>query len=136
MTDNHVEDSNLAEEFRNLGKNLVGATRAAWDSPQRQKLQQEIESGLQDVRDAIRKEAENWGESTTAQRLREDVENVSERVRSSDIENTLRRELLAALHNVNQELEKLTERWVPGEQGGSVPPASDEGQDADLGGHE
>lgn len=133
MTDNQVDESKLADEFRNLGKNLVGATRAAWDSPQRYKLQQEIEKGLGEVREVITKEAENWGDSSTAQKLREDVENVSERVRSSDFENTLRRELLAALHTVNLELEKLSERWSSGEQGGSVPPASDEGQDVDQG---
>ena len=35
-------DGNLAEELGSLGKNLIGVLRAAWERPERQKLQQEV----------------------------------------------------------------------------------------------
>lgn len=121
MSENQTDESGLSDEFRNFGKNLVKASQAAWDSPQRRRLQEEIESGLNEVRNVINRETDQLVASPTTQKLKKDIDDFSERVRSSDVENTIRSELLDALRTVNLELEKLTERWSSGSQNESVP---------------
>jgi hypothetical protein len=113
MSEDKKPESSLTEEFRSLGKNLIDAAHATWDSPERQKLQKEIEDGMLEFRDAVNKEAEHWNESPTAQRLRADAENLGERVRSSEIEGKIRDELLIVLKSANLELENLANRWSP-----------------------
>lgn len=111
MSENKISEDNLKEEFRKLGKNLADTARAAWDNPERKKLQQEIEEGLSEMRGSLSREYEHFRQSPAAQRLKKDVQDIGERVRNSEIEGKIRNELIIALHQVNIELENLTTRW-------------------------
>jgi hypothetical protein len=122
-------EENLTEEFRNLGKNLMEAVRAAWESPERRKLQQEIHSGLNELGATIRKEAESIGESPAGQRIKSEVKDAQQRIRSGEVEARVRDELLSALKTVNTELQKVIDSWAKqegqGEQtGGASSPAA------------
>lgn len=112
MNTEKESEGNLSEEFRKLGKNLVDAAQSAWESPERKKLQSEIEQGLSEFQGAMKEEIDHWRESPTAQRVKADIEDVSERVRSSEIEKNIREELLVALRSANSELEKIASRWT------------------------
>ena len=112
----------LTDEFRTLGKNLVEAMRTAWESPERKRLQEEIESGLNEFGATLRQEGETFRESPTGQRLKSDFENIQERIRTGEAENRIRQELLNALKSINAELSKITERWSgPASQDESKP---------------
>lgn len=111
MSEEKPGEGNLTEEFRKLGKNLVDAARAAWDNPERQRLQGEIERGLTEMRDSMRKEYEYWRESPTGQKVRQDVSNIGEKIRESDIENKVRGEMISTLHQLNEELQNIANRW-------------------------
>ena len=111
MSDNQPPEENLAEEFRNLGKNLADALRTGWESPERKRLQQEIESGLTDLGTTLKREVENFSSSPTGQQLKTDVEQLHERVRSGEAQEKVRQELLNALKTANAELKRVINQW-------------------------
>jgi hypothetical protein len=100
-------ESGLTNELGILGKNLIGVLRAAWDRPERQKLQQEIEGGINELGNTLRKEAKNVTENPVSQRIKSEVDDLSSRVRSGQLEGKVRDELVNALHLLNTELEKV-----------------------------
>lgn len=120
------EEGRLSEEFRQLGKNLVEAIRSAWDSPERKRFQQELETGLQELGSSLRKEAHEISQSPTGQRIKSDVEDVTQRIKTGEAQQQVREDLLSALQTLNRELQKVVERNVPsqGQEGSpQSPPA-------------
>ena len=115
MTEDQQTENNLSDEFRNLGHNLMTALRSAWDNPEREKLQQEIEAGLEEFTSTVKEEVDHFSESPTGQRLRSDIGNLQERVRSGEVETRIRDDLINALRTVNNELEKATSKMPPAE---------------------
>lgn len=100
----------LAGEFHELGKNLQGILRAAWESEERKKLQEELRLGLSDLGNMVNQAANEFQSSPTGQRIKEDMEDFQQRVRSGEVENKVREEILSALRMVNSELEKVSFR--------------------------
>ncbi len=111
MSENKAPENDIAEEFRNLGKNLAEAMRTAWESPERKRFQQEIEDGINAMGTTLRNEFENFIESPTGQRLRSDVKGIGEQIRTSEAQQRAREELLAALQRANIEIQRATQRW-------------------------
>jgi hypothetical protein len=126
MSENPTPENDLVNEFRTLGKNLVEALRTTWESPERKKLEKEISDGLNDLANTLRTEANQLKDSPAGQRLKSDIDDLRQRVRSGEVENQVRSELLGALRTVNQELQKVTSRW--GESNASQPPDADPGE--------
>jgi hypothetical protein len=91
--DNPERPNDIADEFRQLGENLVQALRSAWESPERQKLQDEIEAGLDQFATTIKQEADSFQESPTGQRLKSDIEDFRQRVESGEVVDKARDEL-------------------------------------------
>lgn len=104
-------EDRLKDEFRLLGENLVNTLRSAWDSPERKRLQGELESSVNELGSTLRREVEHFKESPTGQQLKSDVEDLGERVRTGEAEAKLREEILSALQIINAELEKFSQRW-------------------------
>jgi hypothetical protein len=111
MTNQSSQNENLADEFQALGKNLVDVMRAAWESPERKRLQQEIESGLQELETTIKREAETFSNSPTGERLKQDVSKLGEKINTSDTPELIRQELIKALQTANFELQNIINRW-------------------------
>ncbi len=114
MNDTPHEESDLAEEFRQLGKNLVDTMRLAWDSPERKKLQNEIEAGLANVAASLKKEADEFTASAHGQEIKEEIDNMRRRWESGETEIKARQELLNAVRLANNELQKWAEKWQKG----------------------
>jgi hypothetical protein len=111
MSENMPPENDIAEEFRNLGKNLADALRTAWESPERKKFQQEIENGINEMGATLSKEFGTFIESPTGQRLRSDMEDLGEHLRTGETQQHAREELLAALKRANIEIQRATARW-------------------------
>lgn len=105
MTEDKQSEYNLSDEFRNLGHNLMNVMRAAWDNPEREKLQQEIEAGLEELTSTVKEEVDHFNQSPTGQRIKSDIGELQERVKSGEIETKVRDDLLNALRTINAELE-------------------------------
>jgi hypothetical protein len=110
----HHEEGDLAEELRQLGKNLVYTLRMAWDSPERQKLQNEIEAGLADVAAVFKKEADEFGASASGQHIKEEIDDMRRRWETGETETKARQELMNAIRLANNELQKWSDKWQKG----------------------
>lgn len=111
MTETQKPENQLAEEFRNLGQNLINTLQSAWETPERKKLQQDLEVCLTELASTIKQETEAFSESPTGQRLKADAEQIREKVESGEAETRLREGLVQALRSVNAELEKASASW-------------------------
>ena len=121
MSENEPSENDLTEEFRKLGKNLADALRTAWESPERKKFQQEIENGINEMGVTLTNEFGTFMESSTGQRLKSDVQDIGEKIRTSEAQQRARDELLNALKRANIEIQQATERWSTSEGEPSVP---------------
>lgn len=125
MADQKPPESDIADEFRNLSKNLSEALHAAWDRPERRKFQQDLEKGLTELGSTLKREVEHLAEHPASQRIRSEAEEVASRVRSGEVEQKARSELINALRMVNNELQKFINNQ-PSSQPGPESPVDEE----------
>jgi hypothetical protein len=126
MTDNPQPEGNLEDEFQALGKNLVAALRAAWDTPERKRVQEQLITGMNELGTTLKHEADNFSTSPAGQQIKNGVEQVSERLRNAETQEKVRLELLNALKSANNELQKVIDRWSAWSAGSSEDNASQE----------
>lgn len=108
MTEQQNED--LGAEFRAFGENLKAMLRAAWDRPERQQLQAEIERGLTELGTTLRQTADEFSQSEVGQRVKTEVDDLRERVERGEVDKKVREDLGKALRTVNAELQKLADQ--------------------------
>lgn len=120
MGDADKPQGDLSAEFRALGENLMAIFHAAWESPQRETLQQEVEAGLANVAATLNKASAQFAQSPAGQRLRAEFKDVQERVHSGDVEAKARAELLSALRKINAELSNFAGRASASQSGDSA----------------
>ncbi len=106
----------LAAEFRALGKNLKDLLRSAWQSPERARLQKEIENGLAEVTASLSQAFSEFEESPSGQRLKEEIQGLQTRLQSGELEKDLREQLLSILRKVNEEIAKTSPHTPPAEE--------------------
>lgn len=111
MSDNQPPEENLLDEFRKLGNTLANVLKTGWERPERKKLQNDIESGLKELGETLKHGVEEFESSSTGQTLKSDFQDFGERFRSGEVETRVREEILNALRNVNNELQKVAENW-------------------------
>jgi len=116
----------LGDELRALGANLRAMLHAAWESDERKRAQQEIETGLEDLARTLKSAGQEFSASPTGQRLKADVHDLHERLRTSQVDVRVREELVAALRRVNDELDKAARAWSV-ERGDAPKPETDAG---------
>jgi hypothetical protein len=112
MTEKPESEENLAQEFHVLGKNLVSALRAVWEAPERKRIQQDVASGLNELGNTLKREADYLANSQTGQQIRNGVDQFGEHIRNAEAQEKIRTELLNALKTVNTELQKVVDRWT------------------------
>lgn len=105
------ESTELKEEFRKLGENLVDNLKALWEHPETEEIRSEFKQGLHQLGDTINQMANDFSESPTGKKLQEDTRDFGEKVRSGEVESKVRDELVRALNTINVELEKVQENW-------------------------
>lgn len=111
MTEKPSTEEGLAEEFQALGKNLMEALRAAWEKPERKRVQEQVMTGLNELGSTLKREADHFAASSAGQQIKNGVEQVGERLRSEEAQEKIRQELLSALQSANAELQKVIDRW-------------------------
>jgi ElaB/YqjD/DUF883 family membrane-anchored ribosome-binding protein len=110
MSDQTGTESDLVAEFRQFTENLKTAIQTAWESPGRQQLQADLQEGLEDMRQTFNQMASDFAESDTGQQLKSDLSELGERVRSGELEDKVRSDLVQLLKRVNQELESASDK--------------------------
>jgi len=121
MSEPNPQESNLSEEISNLGKNLSAFFQSAWASPERQRVQKEIEESLTEVGDELSKAADEFAQSETGKQLKSDLRDLNRRIESGELQKKAKNELLDALRKASAELEKASNRWSEEDKGPDVP---------------
>jgi hypothetical protein len=112
MTESQNTPDDLGEELRALGATLREMLKTAWESDERKRAQQEIETGLEDLARTLRTVGQEFSASPTGQRLKADMHDLHERLRASQVDDQVRQELVSALRRVNEELSKAARAWA------------------------
>ena len=105
----------LLDELKSFGINLKEALRTVWESQERKTVQSELETGLKNLGSALDQAATEFRESGMGQQIKEDVEDLQERLRQKEIDTKVRTELFGILRTVNTELENLVAHKTPPE---------------------
>src|SRR5687768_4528306 len=106
MSDQSPE-GDLSSELERLGQNLKEAAKAAWESEESRKLQGELKTGIAALEAGLAQAAMEAASSNMGQRVRAEVDELGQRVKSGEVEQRLRKDLLSALRTVNGELQKF-----------------------------
>lgn len=96
----------IAAELRALGDNLKDLLRSIWESEERRRMQQEVETGLQDLGTKLDQAVTEFRESPSGKQFQVDVEELKARVNSGEVAAEIRAGVLEALRSVNAELSK------------------------------
>ncbi len=111
MQEPNQNNSSIRDEFRALGDHLKRLVQSAWESEERQKFQQEIEAGMSELGAAFNDLAAEVNRGETGQKIRKEVDDFSARLRSGEVEEKARSEILKALKQLNEELEKASRKF-------------------------
>lgn len=115
MSEHEQEKNTILDEFRTLGDNLKSMLQSAWESEERKKLQSDLESGMKELGNALNEAAADFQAGEVGQNIRREVDEISDRVRSGEMEKKAREEILKALKLLNAELEKASTKFAESE---------------------
>jgi uncharacterized membrane protein YccC len=108
------DDRELGSALNQLGENLKRLGQTAWESPERKNLQSELAKALKEVEGSLQQAGNEFRESETGQRLRQDIERIKDEFESAEFERRARSELAALVHQLNQKLEDWLQSAGPG----------------------
>lgn len=122
MSDIPPEEEKLSEEIRSLGQNLLGIFQAAWDHPERKRVQNEIEKGLHDLGATLQQEADNFSRSPTGEKIKNEIDDIGTRINTGETRTRIYEDLISALKVANSELSGAIDRI---EKAAASPPSSE-----------
>ncbi len=109
-----TEAAAVTRELQELGRQLAATARAAWQSPRRQELQQDITEGMRSLRDQLTDTIDtvrgNPRAQNVTQTVKENVGKVAETTRASDLVDDVRTGLASGLRELNDQLRRLSDR--------------------------
>jgi len=112
MTDPAENKDSISDEFSKLGDNIKNTFTALWESEDRKKATRGLEQGLTEIGKAIDNVAQEVTKGEAAQKIRQDVGDLQERLKSGQVEGRVREDLLQTLKKVNEEFGKFSQRWT------------------------
>lgn len=104
MDETRETGDELRDELRRLGANLRVVLQEARESEEWKRLQADISGGFEEAARALHSAAEDFAASPSGQRIQEEMSALHERVRSGEVAESIRRDLLAALRTLNADL--------------------------------
>jgi len=111
--ENKTQHNTISEQLNELGRNLRQVLQSAWESEERQKMQQEIEVGLANLGESLSEAAKDFSNSPTGKSLKADVKDIQERWQSGEMQSKVHNDIMDALRKVNTELQKATQKNPP-----------------------
>ncbi len=109
-------EGDVVEALRNLGEQLSRTVKAAWESPQRQEIEQEIRQGMKELATEVDKAFKEVKQSPAGQRVREEATEVKSNIESGEAARRARNSLSQGLHWLSTELAKLADQFQPAGQ--------------------
>ena len=104
------QSGSLRDEFQALGENLKAILNAAWESEERKKFQSELEAGMRELGTAMNDFADDIRSSQTGETIRREAADFHERVKSGEVEEKAREEVVKVLQGLNDEINKAVDK--------------------------
>lgn len=102
----------VANELRDLGRQVADTLRTAWNSQERQKLEVEIREGVKSFVDELDKMIREAKESPAAHKIKEEATQAKTRIESSDVGQKAKVSLVNGLHWLSEEIGKLADQFT------------------------
>jgi heparin binding hemagglutinin HbhA len=109
-------EADIADELKNLGRQLADTLRTAWHSQERQRLESEIRRGVKSFADEVGKAVREIKDSPPAQRAREEATHIRTKVESGEMGHKAKSNMAQGLHWLSEELERLSKQFTPTEK--------------------
>ncbi|MEM7113455.1 MAG: hypothetical protein AAF614_13545 [Chloroflexota bacterium] len=106
----------IVAELRDLGKQFATTLETAWNSEERQRVENEVRDGLKSFVDEVDKMIGDVRGSKPAERVRTEASNMANRVEGSDIGRKAQNSVVQGLHWLSSELGKLADQFTPTEK--------------------
>ena len=107
---------NIAEEFKNMGRQLGETLQSMWNSEERQRLESQVREGVDSFVNEVDKVIREAREGKVAERVSTEASKVGEKVDASDIGRKARGGIVQGLHWLSEELGKLADQFTPTEE--------------------
>lgn len=111
-TESAKSESDIAEEFKRLGRQFADTLESMWNSDERHRMETEIREGVRSFADEVDKVIRDARQSPAATRVKEEAAGVKERVESGDVTNRARDGVVEGLRWLSHELERLAEQFT------------------------
>lgn len=103
----------IAAELKNLGQQFAQTLQTAWQSEERQRVEAEFREGMRSFAEEVDKAIQEVKTTPAAQRVRDEAEQVKERVESGDLGRRARGGFAQGLRWLGDELSKLADQFTP-----------------------
>ena len=105
MTEEKKSKDEIGNEFEKLGENIRQAVHGVWESEERKRISKEIHDGLIEIGAAFTRIGDEIAESPGVQRVREEVDDLGERIQSGEVGQKINDELVSLLQTINKKLD-------------------------------
>ena len=126
------EYQDLLDELARLSDKVVQVVQAAWSSPERQRMQEDVRKGVNSVAKNLEQSIKRAGESPAAQDLREQTkdvaEDINERMQRSDVVKDLTTGLAQGLRSLGDKLDEWSEEMAKRQPSGDTASGSAAGE--------
>ena len=106
---------NISQELQNLGRQFAATLESAWNSQERQRVEQELREGLNHFADEVSKVATDVSSSPAAKKVKEEATEIKGKVETSDWGRKSRSIFAQGLARLSEELSNLSTRLTPAE---------------------
>ena len=111
MSEEKNQNTDFKEEFNRFGENIKNAFNDGWNSDQRQKFQDDVSEGVNQLGNALNDFVTSFRASETGQKFISEVDDFGERLRSGEVEEKAREGLMTVLQKINDELKKASDNF-------------------------
>lgn len=103
----------VAAEMKRLGRQFAETLQAAWNSEERQRLEEEVRQGMKSFAGEVDKVIREAKESQAADKVKEEAVHIKERVEAAELGRKARSGVVQGLQWLSEELGRLAEKFTP-----------------------
>jgi len=107
------KNEDFFDEIRTLGKNIRGFLSAAWNSQERNDLEQAIHGNLEEIGDTLNQAANDFLASENGQQIKKDIDDLKSRAENGELQKQIRQDLHEALSLISNHLETAASHFTP-----------------------
>jgi hypothetical protein len=123
------EQSDVVDEFKEMGRQFGETLRSAWYSEERVRFEKEVREGVQSFTKEVNKAFGEVRESDAAAKAKKEAGEVKAKINQSEATEKAKEGLAQGLHWFSQELEKFANQFTPETPVEKAPPVEEEPKD-------